>query len=45
MNRENRHDDELIDLGVATIETRGGPMGFEDSERTLWYHSLSLCDD
>lgn len=34
MNREYLQD-ELIDLGAATAETRGGPIGFEDSERTF----------
>ena len=44
MNADNGHDD-LIDLGAASVETRGGPMGYEDSERTLWVHSLGLTED
>ena len=42
MNRD--HQDELIDLGAATIETRGGPIGLEDSERTFKV-ALGLTDD
>ena len=34
MNREHLPDD-LIELGAATVETRGGPIGVEDEERTL----------
>lgn len=44
MNREHLQDD-LIELGVATAETKGGPMGYEDSERTLWFHGVGLSDD
>ena len=44
MNRE-QHQDDLIELGVATTETKGGPMGYEDSERTLWFHGAGLSDD
>lgn len=44
MNREY-HEDELIDLGIATSETKGGPMGFEDQERTLWFHGAGLTSD
>lgn len=29
------NQDALIDLGAATVETRGGPIGLEDSERTF----------
>ncbi len=36
MNSEN-HDD-LIELGTATGETRGGAIGFVDSEGTLQPH-------
>lgn len=39
------HEDELIDLGAATGETKGGPMGYEDSERTLWLHGVGLTQD
>ena len=44
MNREYR-DDDLIDLGAACAETRGGSMGYEDQERTKWLHGLGLADD
>lgn len=44
MNDKHLEDD-MIDLGVATDETKGGPMGAEDSERTLWLHGLGLADD
>jgi hypothetical protein len=37
MNRED-HEDDLIELGRATGETRGGAIGFVDSERTLQPH-------
>lgn len=43
MNREYLQDD-LIDLGAATVETRGGPIGFEDEEGTLKV-ALGLTDD
>ncbi len=44
MDREH-HDDELVELGTASDATKGGPMGFEDSERTLWLHALGLSED
>ena len=44
MNREHLQDD-IIDLGIASVETKGGPMGFEDSEGTKWYHNSCLADD
>jgi hypothetical protein len=44
MNREDLEND-LVELGVASSDTKGGPMGFEDAERTLWLHSLGLFDD
>jgi hypothetical protein len=43
MNRE--HEDDLIELGTATTETKGGPMGIEDQERTRWFPGLGLSDD
>lgn len=36
MNRCKRNE-RLTALGRATIVTRGGPMGHEDSNRTFWY--------
>ncbi len=44
MNREDMHDD-LVDLGTATIETKGGPTGYEDLERTFWLQSQGLTQD
>jgi hypothetical protein len=44
MNDEH-HQDELINLGAASAETKGGPMGYEDSERTLWLHGAGLSED
>lgn len=44
MNQEQL-DDELLDLGRASAETKGGPMGYEDQERTLWVHGLGFSDD
>lgn len=43
MNHESNQD-ERIDLGVASIETRGGQIGFEDTEDTLKV-SAGLTDD
>jgi hypothetical protein len=43
MNREE-HEDDLVELGKATGETKGGAIGFVDSERTLQPH-LGLSDD
>jgi hypothetical protein len=47
MNREQRQKrrDRLFDLGVASAATKGGPMGAEDSERTLFLHGLGLARD
>jgi len=43
MNRDHLQDD-LIDLGAASVETKGGPIGFEDQERTL-QPGAGLTDD
>jgi hypothetical protein len=40
----NDRQDALIELGAVTAETRGGPIGFEDSERTLQV-AVGLIDD
>jgi hypothetical protein len=37
-------DDDLLDLGVASIATKGGAMGYEDHEGTLWVRG-GLTDD
>lgn len=42
MNRESQND--VIDLGVATRETKGGPVGKEDQDRTF-IPALGLTDD
>ena len=34
MNLELEHDD-LIDLGTASVETRGGPVGMDDAQGGL----------
>jgi len=44
MDRDYRNDD-FIDLGAASAETKGGAMGFEDQERTKWLNGLGLADD
>ena len=36
--------DELVDLGAATVETKGGPIGKEDQDRTF-VQALGLSDD
>ena len=38
------HQDDLIELGIATEETKGGPVGKEDQERTFIL-ALGLTDD
>ena len=43
MNREDIEND-LIELGAVTEETKGGAIGFVDAERTL-QPSLGLSDD
>ena len=43
MNREQPHDD-LIELGVASVETKGGPFGIEDQDFTLRVKT-GLTDD
>jgi hypothetical protein len=43
MNREDNEQD-VVDLGAVTEETKGGAIGFVDSERTL-QPSLGLSDD
>lgn len=35
MNFEQAQD-EPIELGVASAAIKGGPMGYEDEEGTLW---------
>ena len=37
MNRKDRKDD-LVELGAATKQTKGGAIGFVDSDRTLQPH-------
>jgi hypothetical protein len=43
MNLEEQ--DDLVDLGAASAETRGGAMGYEDQERTKWLNGLGHADD
>ncbi len=42
---EEEHRDDPIELGRASVETKGGPLGYEDQERTLWMHGVCLTDD
>lgn len=45
-NEMDRNDnDDVIDLGSASAETKGGAMGYEDQERTKWLNGLGLADD
>lgn len=39
-----RQHDDLIELGAVTEETKGGPVGKEDQERTFIL-ALGLSDD
>jgi hypothetical protein len=41
----NQEKDRPIDLGAVSLETKGGPMGFVDQERTKWPGGLGLTDD
>ena len=43
MNPQIR-DEEVVDLGAASIATKGGAMGYEDHEGTLWLRG-GLTDD
>ncbi|MGE5564312.1 MAG: benenodin family lasso peptide [Bacillota bacterium] len=43
MNCEDRKDD-LVELGVASEETKGGSFAFVDTDRTLQPH-YGLSDD
>ncbi|MGE5564326.1 MAG: benenodin family lasso peptide [Bacillota bacterium] len=44
MDREYR-DDELIELGAASVATKGGAMGYIDLERTKQIEGFGLSDD
>ncbi len=44
MDRNDKNDD-VIALGSASAETKGGAMGYEDQERTKWLNGLGLADD
>ena len=39
-----REHEELTELGAVTVETKGGPVGKEDLERTFIL-ALGLADD
>lgn len=39
MNRNDQDESDILDLGSATAETKGGAMGYEDMERTFWLHA------
>ena len=36
---------DLCALRRVSVDTQGGPMGYEDQERTFWLHGLGLSDD
>jgi hypothetical protein len=44
MNRE-RYEDEFIELGSASLDTKGGPRGHEDTEGSLWLMGGALTED
>ena len=41
---KRQYQDDLIELGTAAEETKGGPVGKEDQERTF-IPALGLTDD
>jgi hypothetical protein len=43
MNRE-QHEDDLVEIAVASEATRGAAMGYEDHDGTLWLRA-GLADD
>ena len=42
---DRNYKDELLILGTVTADTKGGPMGFEDSEGTYWVKAAGLNQD
>ncbi|WP_156029804.1 benenodin family lasso peptide [Sphingomonas sp. URHD0057] len=44
MNRKHEHD-ELIDLGTASAETKGGPWGIDDHRASLMTNEGGLTLD
>jgi hypothetical protein len=44
MNREPEHDDELIDLGPASTETKGGPINLRVDEEGH-FGAAGISDD
>ena len=44
MNRE-RHQDELIELGVASVDTKGSLSGMHDDEEDGWRFGFGLTND
>jgi len=44
MNREHEHED-LIDLGAAIAETKGGPFGVDDHRASLMNPDSGLTAD
>jgi hypothetical protein len=44
MKRKNRKE-HLVELGVASLETKGGAMGYMDLERTKWLNGVGLSND
>ena len=44
MNREY-HQSDLIELGVASVDTKGALTGMHDDEEDGWRFGLALTDD
>ena len=44
MDRHEEHED-LIDLGAASVETRGGPFGVDDHRASLMNGGAGLTAD
>lgn len=44
MNR-NQHQEELVELGIASVDTKGALTGMHDDEEDGWRFGLALADD
>jgi len=44
MNRQHENED-LIDLGAASVETKGGPWGTDDHRASLMVSEAGLTAD
>ena len=43
--KHDKSNEQVIELGSVSLDTKGGPMGSEDAERTYWLHGLGLTRD